>query len=303
VVSLEWLPMANRPPHFVIIGAMKCATSTLHDQLAGLRGVFMTDPKEPNFFSDEPVWERGEAWYASLFECATPGDICGESSTHYTKLPTHPHAAERLWRYAPYARIVYVMRDPIDRLVSHYIHAWSRRELSVPIDEAVETNPELIDYSRYAMQLEPWIERFGVANVLPVFFERLTARPQPEFERICRFIGYDGTAVWERGTDARNVSAERMRRHPALDRVLAVGPLKTLRRTLLPESVRDRIKDRWRMRERPELSEAALASCVARLDPDLHRLGVMLGLELDCERFKQVVTSLPQSPEWAGVAV
>jgi hypothetical protein len=57
------------------------------------------------------------------------------------------------------------------------------------------------------------------------------------------------------------------------------------------------------MRERPELSEAALASCVARLDPDLHRLGVMLGLELDCERFKQVVTSLPQSPEWAGVAV
>jgi hypothetical protein len=294
--------MSDRPPHFVIIGAMKCATSTLHDQLARLPGVFMTDPKEPNFFSDQPVWSRGEGWYRSLFDGAPGGSICGESSTHYTKLPTHPHAAERLHGYAPHAKLIYVMRDPLDRLVSHYIHAWSRREMSVPIDAAVRRHPELVEYSRYAMQLEPWIGCFGAGRVLPVFFERLTADPQPEFERVCRFVGHDGPAAWDRGSGARNVSAERMRRHPALDRLLAAGPLPALRRTLLPERVRERIKDRWRMRERPQLSESARSWCVARLDADIERLGVMLGLELSCACFKQAVTNAPASPEWAGVA-
>jgi hypothetical protein len=293
--------MGEPAPHFVIIGGMKCATSTLHDQLAKLSGVFMTDPKEPNFFSDEAVWGRGIGWYRGLFEDAAAGAICGESSTHYTKLPTHSHAADRLHEYAPHARLVYVMRDPIGRLVSHYIHAWSRHEMSVPIEEAVRRHPELVAYSRYAMQLRPWIDRFGIERVLPVFFERLTADPQPEFKRVCRFIGYDGAPVWDCGSGARNVSSERMRRHPALDRVLGIGALQALRRTLLPERVRERIKSHWRMRERPELSASARAWCAEQLDPDMAELGRLLGLRLSCDNFRQEVMAGSAPPEWAGM--
>jgi hypothetical protein len=80
----------NRRPNFIIIGAMKCATSTLHEQLARQPGFFMSQPKEPNFFSDDSAYARGEDWYLGLFAGTRPGDICGESSTHYTKLPTYP---------------------------------------------------------------------------------------------------------------------------------------------------------------------------------------------------------------------
>ena len=81
----------SRGPDLIIIGAMKCATSTLHDQLARQPGLFMSVPKEPNFFSDDAQYARGFAWYTSLFADARPGTIRGESSTHYTKLPTLPN--------------------------------------------------------------------------------------------------------------------------------------------------------------------------------------------------------------------
>ena len=87
--------MANSP-NFMIIGAMKCATSTLHEQLALQPGIVMTEPKEPNFFSNNEEYQRGMDWYLSLFTEAQATDICGESSTHYTKLPTYPETVSRI---------------------------------------------------------------------------------------------------------------------------------------------------------------------------------------------------------------
>ncbi len=84
------------PPDFIIIGAMKCGTSTLYEQLAAQPGVFMCTPKEPNFFSDDRIYANGLDWYRGLFAPAPAGALCGEASTHYTKLPTHPATLERL---------------------------------------------------------------------------------------------------------------------------------------------------------------------------------------------------------------
>lgn len=299
--------MADRldRPHFVIIGAMKCATTTLHDQLAAQPGVFMSDPKEPNFFSDDDHWARGLGWYRALFQNAPPAALCGESSTHYTKLPMHPDAAERLHRHLPDARLVYVMRDPIDRLVSQYIHEWSVRAVSEPIDQAVRSFPPLIAYSKYAMQLRPWLDRFGPDRVLPVFFERLTRDPQAELERVWRFVwaGRDAAParpVWRAEAGARNVSAQRVRRGPVLDRLLRVRVLQHARRTLLPESLRERIKRRWRMEDRPTLSETARAWCVDAIDPDMAELGRTLGTPLSCDTFRDAVLNAPAPPEWAA---
>lgn len=286
-------------PHFVIIGAMKCATSTLHDQLAGVPGVFMTTPKEPCFFSDDEVWGRGLDWYEGLFSGAGAGDLCGESSTHYTKLPTHPLAAERMHRHLPDARLIYVMRDPIDRLVSHYIHGWSRREISVGIDDAVIQHPELIAYSSYARQIGPWAERYGFGRILPVFFERLTREPAAEFVRIAEFLGLRaGDAVWSPDLEAKNRSSSRLRLSAGLERVIDVPVLRTARRKLLPESVRERIKSRWRMRERPVLSQASMDRCVGLLDPEMARLGDMVGMRLSCADFKDRVLACDGAPEW-----
>ena len=64
--------MTGPDPDFIIIGAMKCGTSTLAAQLACQDGVFLTTPKEPNFFSDDEIYARGHGWYRSLFAAAAP---------------------------------------------------------------------------------------------------------------------------------------------------------------------------------------------------------------------------------------
>src|SRR6185312_16834851 len=101
-----------RPPDFMIIGAMKCATTTLHEQLARQPGLFMSRPKEPNFFSDDENYARGWAWYGSLFRPAGSADLRGESRTHYTKLPTYPRTVERIRRDLPRLKPIYGMRHP-----------------------------------------------------------------------------------------------------------------------------------------------------------------------------------------------
>lgn len=295
------MPDTHERPHFVIFGAMKCATTTLHDQLARQPGVFMSTPKEPNFFSNDEAWSLGMGWYRALFDAAPPGAICGESSTHYSKLPTYPLAALRLHQHLPHARLIYVMRDPIDRIVSQYIHEWTVRAIDEPIDRAVRAHPELIDYSRYAMQLRPWLDRFGPERVLPVFFERVTARPQEEIERIARFIGYAGTPAWNHGNGARNISSERARKNPWRDRVLDIGLLKTARRALLSPAARERIKARWRMNDRPVLSAETRAWCAQRLEPDMRGLGELLGVPMSCDTYASAVTTPAASPDWAAL--
>jgi hypothetical protein len=246
-------------PDFVIIGAMKCGTSTLHAQLAAQEGFFMSEPKEPNFFSNDEIYAKGEAWYRGLFAKAPESALKGESSTHYTKLPTYPKTVERLARLIPRAKLIYVMRDPVERLISHYIHEWSQGVIACPIDEAIDKHPELVAYSRYAYQLEPWIARFGREEILSVLFEKMTAEPDAELKRIGAFLGAKGEVAWKRDLEAQNVSAERIRRFPGYSLIVDNPVATALRRALVPRSLRDRVKANLQMRARPELSADRLS--------------------------------------------
>ena len=123
---------------------MKSATSTLHNQLSAQPGIFMSTPKEPNFFSDDDIYSQGLDWYSGLFSDASAEDICGESSTHYTKLPDYPDTIQRLKAAIPQPKLIYVMRHPVDRLISHYMHQWSEGVISCDINQAIDRYPELI---------------------------------------------------------------------------------------------------------------------------------------------------------------
>ncbi len=284
-------------PDFVIIGAMKCATSTLHDQLDLQAGISMSDPKEPNFFSDGPNFAKGMGWYRSLFASMPADDLKGESSTHLTKYPVHPDAAERLHEALPNAKLIYVMRDPIDRIVSHYIHEWSQRTINVGINDAVRGHDRLIAYSSYAMQIGKYMRLYDRSQILPVFFERLMDDPQREFERICAHIGYDSDSVWETEQKAQNTSHQRQRRHPALNAVLNIGLVQVARRTLMPEGLRNTIKSRWMMKDRPKLNADAMVYLYEQLEPEMKRLSDLLGRPISCAQFKDNVRE-GSTPEW-----
>lgn len=272
----------------MIIGAMKCATSTLHEQLHRQPGIVMSEPKEIQFFSDMPVFAKGINWYTNHFADVSANELCGESSTHYTKLPTYPATVDRIQKHVPDTKFVYVMRHPIDRLVSQYIHQWTEREISVKIDEAIDEHPELIAYSRYTMQLEPYFEAFGRERVLPIFFDRLRTHPQKTIQQVCDFIGYKNVPLWDYGDEARNVSADRMRSSPLRDAIIWSPPVTFIREKFVPQSVRNRVKEMWQMRNRPELTAVRKAQLTQIFDEELATLGAWLGVELNCANFKEV---------------
>ncbi len=277
--------MAPRLPSFFIIGAMKSATSTLHNQLAVQPNIFMSTPKEPNFFSDDAMYAQGIDWYQALFGTAKATDICGESSTHYSKLPDYPKTIARLKLLIPQPKFIYVMRHPIERLVSHYIHLWSESVVSCDINQAIDSNPELINYSCYGRQLAPYLETFGAASVLPVFFQALKYQPAQTLERVGEFIGAPVPLIWDDRLLADNVSQARIRKFPGY-RLLVESTLMTrLRRRLVPQNWRDGVKGRLRMQERPLIDCHQRHKLEEIFDQDLAALGSWLGFAPTCKQF------------------
>ena len=279
-----------RLPKFIIIGAMKSATSTLYEQLLRQPGIYLPQLKEPNFFSDDDQYARGLAWYSGLFSEAQISDILGEASTHYTKLPTYPETVSRMHTWLKEPRLIYIMRDPVDRLISQYIHQWSQGEISCGLDEAVAEYPELVAYSCYARQLAPFIETYGKEAILPIFFERLVKDPQGELDRVCRFIGFVGKPQWNADRSRRNVSAERPRKLPLHDTLIEHPLAIKLRRQFVPKFLRTKIRRSLSMTVRPVLGEPTKRTLESTFDADLAILGGWLGCYLDCRTFR-VVTS------------
>lgn len=259
-------------PDFIIIGAMKCGTSTLAAQLGAQDGVFMTDPKEPNYFSDDAVFARGPGWYAGLFADAAPGALRGEASTHYTKRPDLPRTLERMQAVLPAPRLVYMIRDPMVRIVSHYIHEWSQGVLSGSIGQALDDCPALVDYGRYGYQVAPFVQAYGAGAILLTSLEELTADPAGELARVAAFLGLEAAPVWQAEVGRENVSAERTRRLP-LQGLVVDNPLATvLRRTLVPKAVRNWIRSSRQMKTRPAIPPDRRAALEARFAEDREAL-------------------------------
>ena len=255
-------------PDFVILGAMKCGTTTLAAQLGRQAGIFITDPKEPNFFSDDETYALGQDWYEDLFRGAAPGDIRGEASTHYTKRPDLPNTLPRMTKALAAPQLVYMVRNPLQRLVSHYIHEWSLNNLSGSLSAAIETYPDLVNYGRFGWQIEPYIEAYGREAILLTSLERLKSDPHTELARIAAHIGYDQQVHWQEELAVENASNERFRKLP-LHNILVNNSIATMaRRTLVPKVVRERIREAQTMKERPVIPQKHEATLISQFRED-----------------------------------
>jgi Sulfotransferase family len=290
--------MVVHRPDFIVIGAMKSATTTLHEQLARQPGILMSRPKEPNFFSDDRMYARGWRWYSSLFASAAEDDLRGESSTHYTKLPDYPRTVARMVRDLPQVKLIYVMRHPIDRLMSQYMHELTTGRIKVDIHDAIERHDELIEYGRYAMQLGPYVDAYGFENILPVFFPRLVRHSQSELERIGRFLNHRGPLRWDAAMKPQNRGNERLRPSPIRQALVQVPVLSALRQRVVPRHWSESLKELWRAQiEPPSLRPDLIARLRDIFDADLAQLGSWLGITLDCDTFNDAI--IEQAHDWA----
>lgn len=201
------MTQAHFRPNLFIIGAMKSGTTSLHEYLDTHPEIAMSEEKEPGYFVEELGLHKGEEWYRSRWGQEGQFRYWGESSTHYTKLPVFQGVPERLYRFNPDARLIYIMRNPFDRIVSHYWHAlrdaFHGGELR-PLLKAVEEDPGYLAFSDYATQLEPYFERFGREAILTLTFEALVEDPQREVDRIYRWLRLPSHPVGEKSGMAHN---------------------------------------------------------------------------------------------------
>ena len=228
-------------PNLVVIGGLKCGTTSLHHYLNLHPEIAMSRPKELNFFVRELNWELGPEWYASHFDRAAP--VRGESSPHYTNLPRFEGVAERMRdTLGTDARIVYMVRDPIDRMLSHYLHNVGGGYEARPLEEAfADDGSAYVARSRYAMQLEPYVDAFGSERVLVVSREELGTERDATVRRVFEFCGVDPSfrsdqfdRQWETGSGKGGGGFR------VMDRAVRLPGLRALDRNFdrLPESLR-----------------------------------------------------------------
>ena len=208
-----------RLPDFIVIGAGKSGTTTLHQWLNEQPEVFPTPLKEPRFFSRD--WDKGLAWYTGLFAGAGAGQLLGEASTNYTDVEYCEIAADRMAATVPRARLIYLLRHPVDRLRSQYRHNWRRAVERQPLPEAVlrPGNP-YVGRSLYASRLQPYIDRFGREQICVVRFEDLVGPDRPAWSAVLSHLGLGPRPA---PGDAHNVTAEQPQVSPLLRRLADSG--------------------------------------------------------------------------------
>ena len=180
----------NRRIGFIGIGAQKCASTWLHDVLAGHPQLALpSSAKEIDFFSYH--YDFGFQWYERVFERMEHTVLAGEVS------PSYFHGqgvAERVARYNPKMRIILIVRDPISRAVSNHKHEVRIGHLRGPdrsFEFGLRNNPSYIEQGLYAKHLKAWLQWFSRDQIFVKKFEDLVADADGTLRQICRFLGVD----------------------------------------------------------------------------------------------------------------
>ena len=271
-------------PTLIVIGAMKCATSSLHYYLGLHPEISMTREKELNFFVAELNWERGLAWYESQF--AGKATHCGESSPSYTGYPRFAAVPARMHAVVPDAKLIYVVRDPVARMVSHYVHLVAAGTETRALEDALRAKQpnDYLSRSMYHMQLEQFLTFYPTSQILVICAEELRDRRAETLREVFRFLDVDDSFTSRGFSSTRHRSSLKRRRSATADRIAAVwrrGPLMRLPRAL-------RWNAEWvttypfsRAMEQPAVPEHLRHELAQLVEEDVRRLRESTGQEFD----------------------
>ena len=279
--------MRDRPtktlPSFVVIGSAKSGTTSLCEYLGMHPQVFVSEPKEPQFFPLEFNWGRGVDWYAAHFAGAGDARAIGEGSTTYTRYPHSKGVPERMYSVLPEARLVYLVRHPIERMISQYQqHVWHGWEQERSAERALRDNPFYTDISRYATQLEQYVAFFPRDRLLVISSEQLKADREAAMRRVFAFVGVDPN-VELAGLERTFNATDDKRRPRKLDGMMRRLPGYVGVASHIPEPIR---KAKYRLTTkgsgpRPAISATLRKDLEDLLRDEVRRLRPYMGPEFD----------------------
>ena len=281
--------MVGRKPDFLIIGTMKCGTTSLHNYLGRHPSVFTTVPKEIHFFNNDSFDEsKLDEYYAHFISEAK---AVGASPQNYTKqhLDKFDGAAERLVRHCPKVKLIYLIRNPIDRIESHFNEAQVQgyspsKGLNDYIENETEAN-HYIQTSKYFYQISKFLELFPKDQVKIVFTESLRANRLETLNSIFKFLGVDELQDASLFDFISNDSSHKFRNTRIVK--WSNTPSGRLLKSLLPKSLLESLKGRISTREfvpsmgpREKLTEVNRALILKILEEDLAQLSTLTGSDL-----------------------
>jgi Sulfotransferase family len=209
--------MSRRPPDFFLVGAPKAGTSALHSALAAHPHLFLSRIKEPKYYmcGDSPppaykgpgdahsnqewIWQRER--YLALFDDAPDGSLRGESTPFYLY---NRDARRRIAADIPDAKLIAVLRDPVDRAYSNWMHLWmDGLEPRADIVEAISHEQKRVDagwapfwhyrgLGMYGRQVKDLFDHFPREQVLLLRYKTLVDEPDLALNRVCDFLGVEG---------------------------------------------------------------------------------------------------------------
>lgn len=264
----------TRPPDFIVLGAMKCASSTVSRYLELHPDIYMVPGCEPNYFSHDENYAKGSEWYASFFKGRGAAQICGEGSNYYAAGAMYPHSATRMARDLPEARLILMVRHPLKRIVS----AWVQNrvdmgdKISPTLEAAVREMPErFVDQSLYWKNLSRYRAHYPDDRIFIGFMEDLSSDSGAFFSGLCNFLGIQphdpGAALHVNPSTGKRVPAGLYTR---LNRAAPVH----LAKRILPKEMTRAVKNRLLSRPATEvrLPPALEAELADQLRPDARAL-------------------------------
>jgi hypothetical protein len=277
-------PVAPDPsvlPNLIVVGAAKAGSTSLHNYLALHPEISMSQDKEMRFFTD-PGHLSWIGRYQGYFAAGTA--YRGESTPQYTKWPTFPGVVDRMADLVPDARLIYLVRDPIDRAVAEYVEeaTWGviTEDIETALADVEEQHNRVVAPSRYATQLRELHRRFDPSQVLVVDLADLRDEPTATMRRIFEFLGLAPIDLDEESLRPRNSYGDKgtlpgwyqALRRPALIRLMHKLPTGQL--TRFRTFVSTRIS---KPVERPEPSADALERLRKVLGPEAEDLRALTG--------------------------
>lgn len=281
-------------PNFLIIGAPRCGTTSLHDMLGQHPDIFMSAIKEPHFFAgldfpfpDNEILKitKDPATYQALFAGADD-KLCGESSTYYL---ADPDAPRNIHTYNPDMKLIAVLRNPIERAYSHYLvfdrHGKQPQSFYEMVDEQVRSGGPLarnvVELGKYGSQLERYRQLFPAEQLLVLDFEELTRRPEAALTKILAFLQVDPSyAAQLAANKAKNTY--QVPRNKLVAKVLGSKQLIRLGLRVLPRGFGNYVRNNILLKKskKAPIDERAAALLWQTYQPEMEKLNRLLGSDM-----------------------
>lgn len=282
-------------PNFFIAGAPKAGTTSLFHYLEGHPEVFMCPVKEPNFFSvDEIIKQnlyyaekgvRDRREYEQLFAAAGNAKAVGEASVSYLFYESAPY---KIKEAVPEAKIIIILRNPVDRAFSHYLMDSRLGYVDISFEDIVYKKTEhpladlyyqqSVELGLYYRQVERYLNVFGEKQVKIFFNEDLRADMAAVIGEIYDFLGISTEFMPDIG---KQYNVYREPRSGVIGQLYSLKFLRRLAKKLMPGQLTRSVKDTLMVKtKKPELSAETRQYLTQLYAPDIERLAGLLGRDL-----------------------